>query len=700
LNQYELSEKILLGSSLSEKLSFSTSLSWAQDRPCKPSLPARPSRGFGLAFGQISHSFPKENLFADRKIRAQALHYFANHELLAIELFAWAILRFDEIDEVQTRVLIRTIGDEQKHLRMYITRIEELGGAFGDYPLNDYLWSELTQSRSFEAFSAAMALTFEQANLDHALYFQSVFAKVGDSRTAEILNVVYRDEIKHVAAGTKTLLSSRNRGGSSLWDFYVKLLPGSLSPARAKGKVFSEDSRRKAGLPDDFVSQLRLFNRSKGRPPDAWILNIGNERRLGMDGAKDTQYQQLAQTLSSDLAPMISLMARRDDLVIIQKPLSLKFRQRMQNSGMPRVEFYGLWNNGDHERKIQSFKYWAPADDLGQKWAKHSAFSSTVPSQVEKTLMQELVSKQYGLSMLETLSPAKFPAFDIDSRDTWRHLRDTQLRDGNGDFVIKDRFGSSGHRHLVFNFNNEGSLAHAEKHIQGSLKRNMTLVMERWDQREIDFSIHGEIDGRGKSNCLGLTVFKADQKGVYQGTVLGGESRSRLNKFIVQQGISPSDFREEWRSAYEMVTKNLLQKGFEGAFSLDCYLYWDKTKGRKILSLRPLVEVNPRVTMGRISLEIEKLIHRRSTGVFVVVNRRQMSEMGFSNFSEMEEFIDLKIRAVTSENDKIKSGLLPLSDAVSVEAFYAFALVGHTTEELVSVLPWLATVIPEYLGST
>jgi uncharacterized ferritin-like protein (DUF455 family) len=700
LNQYELSEKILFGSSLSEKLSDSTGVSWSPDHTCKPNLPARPSRCPGIAFGEVSQSFPKENLFADQKIRAQALHYFANHELLAIELFAWALLSFDEIDEMQTRILIRTIGDEQKHLRMYITRIEELGGAFGDFPLSDYLWSELTQSQSFEAFSAAMALTFEQANLDHALYFRSVFAKAGDSRTAEILNVVYHDEIKHVAAGTKTLLSSHDREGSSLWDFYVKLLPGNLSPARAKGKVFSAEARKKAGLPDEFVNQLRLFNRSKGRPPDAWILNIGSERRLAMAANGDIQYEQLAQTLSSDLAPMMSLMARRDDVVVVQKPLSLKFRQRIQNSGMPRVEFYGLWNGGDQERKIQSFKFWAQADDLGQKLANDSALSSKAPSRLHKVLMQELASKQYGVNILQKLSPAKFPAFDIDSGDAWRHIRHTQMRAGSGDFVIKDRFGSSGHRHVIFNFNSEGSLAHAEKHIQSALKRNMALVMERWDEREVDFSLHGEIDGRGKANCLGLTVFKTDKKGVYQGSVLGAESRSRLNKFIVQQDVSPSEFRKAWLCSYEAVAKNLRQKGFEGAFSLDCYLFWDKTKGRKTLSLRPLVEVNPRVTMGRISLEIEKLMHRRSTGVFVVVNRRQMREMGFSNYGEMEEFFDLQTKSVTDENGKLKSGLLPLSDAVSVEEFYAFALVGHTPEDVVSGLPWLRAVFPEYLWFT
>ena len=54
--------------------------------------------------------------------RGRLLHFFANHELLAMELMALTLLKFPFAEKNFRLGLARTIVEEQKHLRMYVSR--------------------------------------------------------------------------------------------------------------------------------------------------------------------------------------------------------------------------------------------------------------------------------------------------------------------------------------------------------------------------------------------------------------------------------------------------------------------------------------------------------------------------------------------------------------------------------------------------
>src|SRR5690606_2802985 len=110
------------------------------------------------------------SLVLDEK-KAVAFHFFANHELLALEMMAAALLVYPHDTEALRRFkkdLIQTMRDEQKHLKLYLHRMGDFGVEFGDYPLNDYFWRQTPTLKTPERFYALMALTFESANLDFA----------------------------------------------------------------------------------------------------------------------------------------------------------------------------------------------------------------------------------------------------------------------------------------------------------------------------------------------------------------------------------------------------------------------------------------------------------------------------------------------------------------------------------------------------
>ena len=89
------------------------------------------------------------------------------------------------------------------------------------YPLNDFFWRQLSDIDSFDDFFATMSSTFEAANLDFAAFYQKVFSEIGDQKTANILKIVYEDELTHVKLGSFWLNKWREK--DDLWSYYLAL---------------------------------------------------------------------------------------------------------------------------------------------------------------------------------------------------------------------------------------------------------------------------------------------------------------------------------------------------------------------------------------------------------------------------------------------------------------------------------------------
>lgn len=208
-------------------------------------------------------NFPKANQFKSEENRAKALHFFANHELLAIEIMCFTILKCcytidqDSFTKIAKKIL-KTIAEEQKHFKLYQSRIDEFGFQFGDFPINSFFWDKSKSISSFDEYFSLMALTFEVANLDFCLYYEKVFNDVNDCQSANILRTVYNDELSHVALGLKWIDIKKH--DQSLWDYYLQCLPNEVSPNRSKGIQFNKQIRKKLGFPRDFIDKLSNFN--------------------------------------------------------------------------------------------------------------------------------------------------------------------------------------------------------------------------------------------------------------------------------------------------------------------------------------------------------------------------------------------------------------------------------------------------------
>lgn len=225
------------------------------DDPGEPLFVAEPGRPAELLIvpGRAGRVPPIVGM-RDPNQRARILHALANHELQAIELFAWALLAFPAAPEPFRRGLLAILADEQRHLGLYLERLAAHGVHFGEHPVTGHFWNKLDHFRTPLRFCCAMGLTFENANLDFAAEYAAAARACGDAETARVLDVVHEDEIAHVRFGWVWM--RKLAPDSDAWQTYLDNLEWPISPARARGKTFSAEARRKAGFDEDFITAL------------------------------------------------------------------------------------------------------------------------------------------------------------------------------------------------------------------------------------------------------------------------------------------------------------------------------------------------------------------------------------------------------------------------------------------------------------
>jgi uncharacterized ferritin-like protein (DUF455 family) len=229
----------------------------------------RPHRDPGLRMSGGADRLPRPGQLREAAQRIRCLARFAHHELMAVEYFAWALLRWPDLPKPLRRAWLAALVDEQRHCRLYLERLESQGGRFDTDDHSDYFWQQAPAIAAScfgpRAFLAAMGLTLEQANLDFTLSYRDAFAEAGDTESAAVCQIVHDDEIAHVALAADWLERLDNVSpdpARSDLDRYLECVPFPLGPARAKGRRFEAEPRRRAGLSDELIEHVR-----QARPP-------------------------------------------------------------------------------------------------------------------------------------------------------------------------------------------------------------------------------------------------------------------------------------------------------------------------------------------------------------------------------------------------------------------------------------------------
>ena len=202
-------------------------------RPPRPRLVsprALPRRGLGTPEGRLA-----------------LLHAVAHIEFNAINL-AWdAVYRFRGMPFDYYRDWIGVAADEARHFSLVQARMAEFGGSYGDFDAHDGLWEMAVKTA--DSCLARMALVprvLEARGLDVTPGMIGRLRDVGDAASAEILEIILREEVAHVAAGSRWFAYCCAREGRDPDATFAALIAEHMRGA-IKGP-FNVDARLAAGF--------------------------------------------------------------------------------------------------------------------------------------------------------------------------------------------------------------------------------------------------------------------------------------------------------------------------------------------------------------------------------------------------------------------------------------------------------------------
>jgi uncharacterized ferritin-like protein (DUF455 family) len=220
--------------------------------PARP-LPGRPERPVLVAPHEVAQRSP-----FTREGLAALVHAIAHIEFNAINLALDAVWRFAGMPADFYRQWLQVAHEEATHFGLLHEHLQHLGHAYGDFPAHNGLWEMCVKTQ--HDVTARMALvprTLEARGLDATPLIQARLRQVNTTearRVVEILDVILRDEIGHVAVGNRWYAWLCERQGLAPVAHY-RLLARQHAAPRLRGP-YNLEARRSAGFSEAELAEL------------------------------------------------------------------------------------------------------------------------------------------------------------------------------------------------------------------------------------------------------------------------------------------------------------------------------------------------------------------------------------------------------------------------------------------------------------
>jgi uncharacterized ferritin-like protein (DUF455 family) len=658
-------ERIVHGAELTDKLWFPPD-GLSDEAPGRPAAVGAPARTPSLALSPGDDTpLPRPSALRDPAVRVRLLHAFANHELLALELMALVLLRFPEAPRAFRLGTARVMRDEQRHLAMYRGRIRALGGELGDHRLSGFFWRALAGVESPAAFVARMGLVLEQANLDWCTLWGARFAEAGDPATARIVHQVYEDEIGHVAHALRFHRAWKPDEDTD-WQAFLDNTAPPMGPGRARGPVFDHEGRQRAGLDADFIGRVRHHGQSRGRPPVVWLFDPTTEESCA-DGRAHWTPGRAARALTADLAALPGVLGAAGDVVVVPGEPAADWLAHRAAAGLPSVEHRSLAALAQIPRIAALEPWgWSPRTqrllaDLAPQQAPPAP-----PALARKHLQVGLMA-----GILNGTADAPDPGWLLDPGDLPTVLTTPRalgpaldaLWAAGDTAVLKAPLASAGRG--LRRWRPDDDPAPLQAWAERVLSRQAALTVGPWLERVADLSWHGDRRPDGTVRVLGRARTLVDDRGTFRGVLLGRAAHHAppaLRRFFAGDGQAP-----RWLDAVAaQVLRSVAARldGYHGPVGIDALVC--RRGGR--LRLWPLVEVNPRWTMGRVGLALERRLKPGCHGVFLLLRRRSLAP-------ELAP-------PQTDRSGLLQAGTVWLADPRTAQAVQPVLLVGPTRSAL------------------
>lgn len=187
--------------------------------------------------------------------RAALIHALAHIEFNAINLALDAVWRFADMPPQYYADWLKVAAEEAYHFGLLNGYLLNMGYQYGDFNAHNSLWemAERTQGDVL-ARMALVPRTMEARGLDASPPLRNKFAQIGDKDAAEILDIILRDEIGHVAIGNYWFNWMCEQRSLEPIACYETLATQYSAPAMRK--PLNIEARRKAGFTEEELARL------------------------------------------------------------------------------------------------------------------------------------------------------------------------------------------------------------------------------------------------------------------------------------------------------------------------------------------------------------------------------------------------------------------------------------------------------------
>ncbi|EKE72837.1 MULTISPECIES: ferritin-like domain-containing protein [Roseobacteraceae] len=217
-----------------------------------PLQPARPDKPEQLDPRDVPRRKP-----GSPEGRIAILHAIAHIELNAVDLHWDIVARFTHVpfpigfyDD-----WVKAADEESKHFNLICDRLEALGSFYGALPAHAGMWRAAEDTvEDIMGRLAVVPMVLEARGLDVTPGMIKIFQNAKDRETVEAMNVIYAEEVSHVAYGAKWFNFLCGREGLDPTEEFHALVrrffPSGTKPP------FNDEKRAEAGMPPDFYWPL------------------------------------------------------------------------------------------------------------------------------------------------------------------------------------------------------------------------------------------------------------------------------------------------------------------------------------------------------------------------------------------------------------------------------------------------------------
>jgi uncharacterized ferritin-like protein (DUF455 family) len=202
---------------------------------------------------------PRRRLHSEQG-RPALVHAITHIEFNAINL-AWdAVYRFRDMPREFYDGWVQVADEEAYHFTLLRDRLREMGYEYGDFDAHNGLW-EMACKTSHDVLvrMALVPRVLEARGLDVTPGMMKRLHGAGDDRTVSLLEIILRDEVGHVAIGTRWFRYACEQRGVDSEKTFADLLEQYMQ-GHIRGP-FYEDARMQAGFSE---AEMLLLKQQSG----------------------------------------------------------------------------------------------------------------------------------------------------------------------------------------------------------------------------------------------------------------------------------------------------------------------------------------------------------------------------------------------------------------------------------------------------